>query len=156
MHRIETASIGMVLLLAPIAACSAIDPQVGPSQESCGVSAIGTTGPSGNGGYGSSPYGGYSSSKPASSESCGIDAGSPCDDCESKYCCATRTACYADPVCTCVDQAMNTCLSSTDQMGNVPSAAANACWNAFASGGTLEAARVACERAWCPGPCAIE
>jgi hypothetical protein len=155
MQRIETAAIGMVLFLAPIAACSAINPEVGPSQESCGIGAVGSAGPSGNGGYGSNPYGG-SSSKAASSQSCSIDAGSPCDDCESKYCCTTRAACYADPVCICADNAMDGCLSSTDQMGTVPSAPATGCWNAFASRGTVEAARVACERAWCTGPCAIE
>ena len=84
MQRIETPSIAMVLFLVPMAACSAIDPQVGPSQESCGVSATGAAGPSATGATDRVPYGGYSSSKPASSESCGIDAGSPCDDCEEQ------------------------------------------------------------------------
>ncbi len=137
------------------AGCTALDPEVGPSQEACGADAA-SAGASGTTGYGSTPTSGYTASDPAAqSQTCALDAGSPCDDCESRYCCMTRSACYADPVCVCADQALDGCLASTSEGGAVPPPQATACWNAFSAYGTVELARIACEQAWCAVACAI-
>jgi len=82
---------------------------------------------------------------------CAEDAGSPCDDCESKWCCSTRLPCYEDPVCVCLDRALDGCL---DSAGKGESAIA-ACWASFSSSGSVEAARVACERLWCQEACGV-
>jgi hypothetical protein len=139
-----------------LAACSAFDPKVGPSQESCGIAPIGSSATPGAG----APYGGAAnpsatsggtSASSTSALACALDAGSPCDDCESRWCCATRTACYEDPVCICLDANMDTCVTAAGSDSN----AIAACWNAFARGGAVEAARVVCETAWCQATCGI-
>jgi hypothetical protein len=153
-HVVRLPWLALVLLFA--VGCAAIDPEVGPSQEACGIDAASSVAP-GNTGYGSTPSTGYGSSVPAArSQSCTPDAGSACDDCESRYCCMTRLACYSDPVCTCADQAMDLCLAKTDEGGTVQSPQATACWNAFSAYGTVEKARVACEQTWCAVACAVQ
>lgn len=135
------------------AACSSFYPQVGPSQESCGVEPL-HVGSTGGSEYGASAGDGYDTSGAADgppSDMCSIDAGSACDDCESKWCCPTRLACYEDPVCVCADMAMDVCLASANASPKVTAS----CWASFTATGNVEAARVACERAWCTGPCAI-
>jgi hypothetical protein len=129
--------------------CSSIDPEVGPSQESCGVEPLGTTAAAGGGAYAGAAT---SSATPTTTPTtCSADAGSACDDCESLWCCPTRLACYEDPVCACADHALDTC---TDAAGaSLP--AAGACWSAFAGRGTVEADRVACLASYCQGACAI-
>jgi len=155
MERVLAArSLPLAFALASLPGCSAIDPQVGPSQESCGAKVAGAGNGSGNAGYPPTPSSGSQASPAAAPwQTCSADAGSPCDDCESKWCCMTRLACYADPVCACADQALDACLDSTEQDGGVPSAGATACWTAFSARGTVEEARVACVRAWCSNPC---
>jgi hypothetical protein len=140
--------------------CSAVDPKVGPSEQSCGESAP-LTGPGGPAGYGASggagtgsTAGGYAGSSTGSSEAhltCAADAGSACDNCETRWCCTSRLACYTDPVCTCADHALDGCL---DDAGTSASAIAK-CWSDFSAHGNVEKARVACERAWCQVPCGV-
>ncbi|MGO9834852.1 MAG: hypothetical protein ACLP1X_11590 [Polyangiaceae bacterium] len=139
----------LALLAFSTVGCAAIDPEVGPSQESCGIDAASPSAATNNG-YGPSPE------PPASTQTCGPDAGSPCDDCESKYCCATRLACYSDPVCTCADNAMDICLAATNEGGAVLSPQAASCWSAFSAFGTVERTRVACERTWCTAACTVQ
>jgi hypothetical protein len=151
-------SLELALALLSVSGCTAIDPEVGPSQESCGIDAASASaGAAPAAGYGSTPSSGYGTSRPlAPTQSCTPDAGSPCDDCESTYCCVTRLACYSDPVCTCADQAMDGCLAVTIEGGATPSPQAAACWSAFSAYGTVERVRVACERTWCAAACAVQ
>jgi hypothetical protein len=138
-----------LLGLASVAACSAIEPEVGPSQESCGVSPIGPASTAVSGGYGSSPSGGNSASSALPpSRYCAPDAGGPCDVCESTYCCATRMACYMDPVCVCADNAMDECQDAAKSADQV-----SACEDAFSARGTVEQARMTCLNAWCATVC---
>jgi|SRR5580658_739803 hypothetical protein len=157
MRRLQVAlSLELTLALLCVEGCAAIDPEVGPSQESCGIDATAAS-PASNAGYGSTPSSGYGPPlQPSPSQRCTPDAGNPCDDCESRYCCMTRMACYTDPVCTCADQAMDTCLAATDEGGAVPSSQAARCWSAFSAFGTVEQARVACERTWCAVACTVQ
>jgi hypothetical protein len=83
---------------------------------------------------------------------CLPDAGSDCDNCESTWCCATRLACYHDPVCACADHWLDECLSANPDASESDIAE---CWDAFSSRGAVEKARVACQRAWCQVPCAV-
>ena len=136
---------GAAALAVAASACSSLNPNVGPSQESCGVAALGATTTTTTGsGY-------VSTTARATPTTCAADAGSACDDCESLHCCATRLPCYEDPVCACADQALDACLAAAGS----DSDGAAACWNAFTSKGSVEAARVACEIAWCQAVCEI-
>jgi hypothetical protein len=143
------------LVLASLAGCAQIDPQVGPSQESCGtgVAAAGATaGNSGYGGAGTSAYG--ASAATSQEQACTPDAGSPCDVCESTYCCMTRLACYRDPVCLCADQALDKCFETAGKAGASAQQGA-ACRDAFSAHGAVEQARMACQQAWCAAACAV-
>ncbi len=142
-----------VLVLAGMVGCAAIDPQVGPSQESCGVDPIGAASTAGSGGYGSAPSAGSGgSSAVVATRYCSPDAGGPCDLCESTYCCTTRMACYMDPVCVCADHAMDECLGNG---GSAPSPGqVAACEDAFSARGSVEQARITCLQAWCAAACA--
>ena len=144
----------LALALA-LAGCSAVDPQVGPSQESCGVGAAMAGGAASGTGYGGAPSS-RNGASPDLSTYCSADAGSPCDVCESTYCCMTRAACYMDPVCFCADRAMDTCLGGVDAGAPAPAPPeVAACWNAFVARGAVEEARVTCEQAWCGAVCAM-
>ena len=150
-------AIAPALLVAATAGCDVLDPKVGPSQESCGVDAIAPGAASGAyGGAGTKTGSAYGASAGTSTSStvaiCALDAGSTCDDCESQFCCTTRTACYEDPVCICADRGLDRCLTAT-----APGDASgiDACWDAFEENGTVEAERVACEKTWCQGPCGV-
>ncbi len=131
-----------VLALAS-SGCSLLDAQVGAAQGSCAAAGNVQTGSGGGGAYG-----------PAASTqgtpTCGIDAGSACDDCETKWCCAQRLACYDDPVCACADSNLDSCRSWADASSQ------GDCWDTFASAGTVESTRVACLIAWCAGVCSIQ
>jgi hypothetical protein len=91
-----------------------------------------------------------------SAPTCATDTGSPCDDCENTHCCATRSACYGDPVCACADVALDECLDAAESsaMAGAP-AQTSGCWNVFSARGTVEQARVACQRAWCQTECGL-
>jgi hypothetical protein len=82
---------------------------------------------------------------------CAADSGNACDDCESQWCCTQHLACYQDPTCACVDQTLDHCL---DDAGPDASTA-GPCWDSFASAGAVEAARVACLKAWCGSQCGV-
>jgi hypothetical protein len=133
-------------LLATGAGCSAFSPQVGPDQESCGEDAA-VAAPAGQTGYGPAPTVAPTNVSPR----CSPDGGEACDDCESQFCCATRLACYADPVCACADRAWDRCTDDATRSASQKAA----CWAAFTSEGTVEAARVACERTWCQAVCNV-
>jgi hypothetical protein len=135
---------GLVMLGFIASGCSSFDPRVGPSQESCGAEALSSTTSTTTGYAGTTSVG-------ATPTICVADAGSACDDCESRWCCATRLPCYEDPVCACKDQALDTCVAAAGS----DTSAVGACWNAFTSAGTVEAARVACEIEWCQAACEI-
>jgi hypothetical protein len=145
-----------LLVLASLAGCGAFDPRVGASQESCGVDLDDAGAAPGNAGYGataSSPNGGSM----GSSQSCApVDGGSSCDTCENTYCCMTRLACYADPVCVCADETLDSCIESLEDGTSAPSAPQIAtCRNAFSARGTVEAARMTCLQTWCATACAV-
>jgi hypothetical protein len=157
MTRLRSSALSIVfwtLLSTPSAlGCSAVDPSVGLPQGSCAAAA---EIPSGGGGAGgSSGYGGAKGSSPASSGTlaCMADAGSACDNCEDRWCCPTRLACYSDPVCRCADSTLDHCLPDNPDGGW--SAVVAGCWDTFSSRGAVEKARVACLRAWCQAPCAV-
>jgi hypothetical protein len=129
-----------------VGGCSLIDPKVGPAQASC--AAAGQS----SGGY---SYGGATSSSGAD-DSCPLDAGNACDDCESLHCCDTRRACYGDAVCGCADQALDTCLDSADDDASADASQASArCWDAFSATGHIAQARVSCQRMFCQVECAV-
>jgi hypothetical protein len=140
--------------LISLSGCPLVDPQVGPAQASCA--------PAGES-SGSYSYGGATSSGSSADESCPMDAGNACDDCESLHCCATRSACYGDPVCDCADQALDACLNAAgdDAAAHASDAAADAsgavtrCWDAFSATGQVAQARVSCQRMWCQQACAV-
>lgn len=127
--------------------CSLLDPKVGPAQAACDDQQGGSNGS------------GYGPSTPDASGTCGSDAGSDCDDCESQHCCQTRLSCYGDPVCNCADQALDMCLqmASNDDAGTTTDGSdpVARCWDAFSATGRIAQARLACERAWCQVACAI-
>jgi hypothetical protein len=155
--RCVVRAIAPALLTASAAGCDVLDPKVGLLQESCGVDAVAPGAASGEyGGAGTTTSSAYGASSGTSTSStvtvCAPDAGGTCDECESQFCCTTRTACYEDPVCICADQALERCLKATapgDDSG------IDACWDAFEENGTVEAERVACEKTWCQGPCGV-
>jgi hypothetical protein len=155
MERRRAAWCQCAFVLASFAGCAQIDPQVGPSQESCGESVASALAAAGNSAYGggtaTNAYGASAATSPA--HACTPDAGGPCDVCESTYCCMTRLACYSDPVCVCADHALDTCF---DALGAAPSAKqATACLDAFSAHGAVEQARIACQQAWCAAACAV-
>jgi hypothetical protein len=131
-------------LLLVGAGCSFVDPQVGLSQVSCGIGTGGAS-QSGPAYYGTSP------SQTTSTPTCQTSSASSCDDCEATHCCATRSACYGDPVCACADLNLDECL---DAAAGQP-AQISRCWSIFAGKGTTEQARSSCERAWCQAACSI-
>jgi hypothetical protein len=133
------------LALLALVGCSLLDPNVGSNQAACGVQAGSTAS-------------GYGSAGTDAAAMCGADAGSACDDCESRWCCPTRVACYADPVCDCADQAMNLCPGVPQgdaEAGDAASAAVGRCWEAFATSGDIAKSRLACLRAWCQEVCGV-
>jgi hypothetical protein len=132
---------------ALLGGCSLVDPNVGPSQTGCAAQAGAT--PSSTGYYGSA-------SANTGEGTCSADAGSACDDCESRWCCPTRLSCYADPVCNCADQAMGTCEDKvTDAAASDSGAYPPQCWSAFSASGEIAEARVSCLRAWCQKVCGV-
>lgn len=139
------------LLLASLAGCTAIDPRVGALQDTCGSETEPGAMPA-KPGYGATT----SAASMAPTATCTpVDGGSPCDLCESTYCCMTREACYKDPVCLCADQALDSCLGGLeDGMTPPTSAQLEACRDAFSARGTVEQARMACQQAWCAAACA--
>jgi hypothetical protein len=134
----RNAVVGLTLVCS---GCSLLSAEVGPAQGSCAAAGNVDAGGSGNAYAPAATMQG--------SATCGIDAGSACDDCESKWCCAQRVACYSDPVCACADSNLDSCRSWAD------ASSAGECWDTFASEGTVESTRVACLTAWCAGVCSI-
>ena len=138
---------GIVLVLA----CSGLDPRVGARQGKCGVS-LTQSGQSTTGSSYPSVGSGQSSATPA----CEGNTGEPCNDCESAHCCASRSACYGDPVCACADQVLDQCL---DEAGTAPMAEAAeqaaGCWRTFWLAGSVEQARITCQRSWCQAECGV-
>jgi len=132
-----------------LSACSYVDPHVGAAQTSCGLDVAGSSQAS----SGSSYYGASPSSAPAGS-TCALTTDNPCDACETAHCCATRTACYGDPTCACADVALDQCLDDAETSDD-PTASRSKCWSAFGAKGSVEQARVACERAWCQTECEV-
>ncbi len=156
-RALAPSSLVVVLVFAAAAGCDVLDPKVGLSQESCGEDAIAPGAASGEyGGAGTKTGSAYGASSGTSTSStvavCAPDAGSTCDECESQFCCTTRAACYEDPVCICADRGLDRCLKATAP-GDDPGI--DACWDAFEENGTVEAERVACEKTWCAGACAV-
>jgi hypothetical protein len=124
--------------------CSFVDPQVGLSQVSCGISAGGAS-------QSGSSYYGTNTSPTGSTPACQTNATSSCDDCEAAHCCATRSACYGDPVCACADLNLDECLDAAAGQATQVSQ----CWSIFSGKGTTEQARSSCQRAWCQAACNI-
>jgi hypothetical protein len=96
-------------------------------------------------------YGGASAAT-SPAKACIADAGSPCDICESTYCCMTRLDCYRDPVCFCADQALDDCFGTVSEGS---ASAGQACRDAFSAHGTVERSRLACQQAWCATECGL-
>jgi hypothetical protein len=124
-----------------VAGCSLVDPNVGPNLAACGAQA--------------GPATAYGPAHTDAGGACAADAGSACDDCESRWCCQTRLACYADPVCDCADQAMDTCTEMAAADSGSGDAGVGRCWNAFSASGDVAKSRFACLRAWCQGVCGV-
>jgi hypothetical protein len=134
--------------MAGAAGCSLVDPNVGPSQTSCAAQAGAASNGNGGGGY-------YGTGADASGW-CGADAGNPCDDCESKWCCQTRLACYADPVCDCADEAIGACANTMPDAAAISTGGApTQCWTAFSASGHIAQERFECLRAWCQKVCGL-
>jgi hypothetical protein len=145
----------VVLAALSLAGCTAFDPRVGASQESCGVDLDQPGATAGSGGYGATATSGYGRSMATAQTCTPLDGGSACDICESTYCCMTRLACYKDPVCVCADEALDSCVTSLEDAKTAPSAQQlDACRDAFSARGTVELARMTCQQAWCATACA--
>ncbi|HET7544859.1 MAG TPA: hypothetical protein VFK05_33560 [Polyangiaceae bacterium] len=137
-------------LLLLLVGCSLVDPQVGSPQASCGNSAGG--GQSNPG----SPYYQRSPNQIGTVPTCESHADGSCNACESTHCCATRSACYGDPVCACADSSLDECLEEAETRATAEQQAATSrCWSDFAARGTVEQARLSCQRAWCQSECGI-
>jgi hypothetical protein len=130
------------LTLAALVGCSLLDPNVGSNQAACRAQS-------------GSSASGYGPATIDAAGTCGADAGSACDDCESRWCCQTRLACYADPVCDCADRAMDTCLSAAERDAASSDAAVGRCSDAFSASGDVAKARLTCLRAWCQQVCDV-
>jgi len=135
-------------LIFTLVACSYVEPHVGASQTSCGLEMAGSSQTSSGPGY----YGSNSASSPSST--CALTNDNPCDACETAHCCATRSACYGDPTCACADMTLDECLDDAETSPDEATSRSK-CWNAFGAKGTVEQARVACERAWCQTECEV-
>ena len=129
--------------------CSFVDPQAGAPQTACGIS-FGGSSASGSG----TGYYGSGSASARGEPTCAASAGSPCNECENAHCCATRSACYGDPVCACADLALDECLDAAETSAD-EAAQRSVCWSTFALKGTVEQERVNCQRAWCQTACAV-
>ena len=127
-----------ILCFAPlaVAACTALDPEVGAFRGNCtGESEYGPpTGVTGDG---------YSRCAPGSGT-----AHDACGECENANCCGPRFACYDDQICLCADQALDECLEDGDDP-------ASDCYEAFLASGKKAKDRVACLRAACAEACAV-
>ncbi len=141
------ASRWLLLLNGVTAACSFVEPHQGSTQALCGIAAGG----SGQTGASAAYYG--VPMMPAAGPSCSIDSDDPCDVCEITHCCATRSACYGDPTCACADVALDQCLDVAETSAD-EAASSSQCWSAFTAKGSVEQARVTCQRAWCKTECA--
>jgi hypothetical protein len=140
------------LIAALLAAgCSFADAKVGARQGACDLTGTGNTQATP---HGKSSYRAVAASTSAAPV-CEGSNGNACDDCESAHCCASRSACYGDPVCACADLALDGCLDEADAAPAEEIAARESqCWNVFSAIGTVEQARVACRLAWCKVECA--
>ena|SRR5450432_2973958 len=150
--RAVSISFFVVSLLALVGAgCSSVEAKVGAAQAACGLdSKSGTPATQGGGYY---PVG---AAKTPASPTCEANTGSACDDCEGTHCCATRSACYGDPVCACADLAFDHCLDDAETAPAAEIAAQRSqCLAAFSAAGTAEKARIACQRAWCQTECEV-
>jgi hypothetical protein len=167
-------AVGAVGLLS-FAACSTLEPRVGPIASQCvridgvddGQDADGygygdDSGTYDSGAYGYGDAGGYEPSESGAADggslptTCPTPTGSACDDCESINCCATRLGCYADPTCAAADMVLDQCLAGLADGGVSADGGASACRDAFAAQGRAAAqARLACERSCCPTACAL-
>ncbi len=144
-----------LLAVASVAGCTAFDPKVGASQDSCGVD-LDERQPTASSGYGATATSGYGSAMAAAQSCTPVDGGSACDTCESTYCCTTRLACYRDPVCVCADEVLDSCLDGLADAKTAPSSQQlDACRDAFSARGTVELARMTCQQAWCATACAL-
>jgi hypothetical protein len=133
------------------AGCSAVDAKTGAPQGTCGIAAPG--------GAQATPGGSYypvGAAKTPAAPTCEGNTGSACNDCEGAHCCGTRSACYGDPVCACADQAFDTCLDAAAATSATEIAARTSqCWAKFSVAGTVEQARIACQRSWCKMECEV-
>ncbi|HYQ02808.1 MAG TPA: hypothetical protein VER96_29255 [Polyangiaceae bacterium] len=131
--------------------CSFVDPQVGAVQAVCGFDA--------GGGSPSGPGPGHyqrSTNQTGMTPICEAHPESTCNDCEATHCCATRSACYGDPTCACADLTLDECLEAAEANASEDQPASTShCWNSFSASGTVERARVNCQRAWCQSECEI-
>ena len=132
------------------AGCSFADAKVGAPQEACNLGDAGHV----QGTPGAGSYSRVSEVSTSAAPVCMGNTGSACDDCEGVHCCARRSACYGDPVCACADLALDRCLDDAKVAPAAEVAARTSeCWGTFSATGTVEQARVACQRAWCQTEC---
>jgi hypothetical protein len=130
------------LAVLALVGCSLFDPRVGANQAACEAQSGSSTS-----GYG-----------PAATDAagwCGSDAGSACDECESRWCCQTRLGCYGDAVCDCADKALDTCLSATPEDAASSDPAVERCWAAFSASGDSAKSRLNCLRTSCQQVCRV-
>ncbi len=145
------ASWWLTALLAAVltAGCSFADAKVGAPQDACDLGDAGHV----QGTPGASGYSRVSEASTSAAPVC-VSTGNACDDCEGAHCCARRSACYGDPVCACADLALDRCLDDAEVAPVAEVAARSSeCWGTFSATGTVEQARVACQRAWCQTEC---
>jgi len=131
-------------------ACSWTDARVGAPQEACAIESA-ASGPAMSG---SSSYYSVGARQTAFPPTCAGNTGSSCDDCESAHCCATRSACYGDPVCACADLALDHCLDDA-AVSTAVAERTGQCWKTFSAAGDVEQARIACQRSWCQMECGV-
>jgi hypothetical protein len=163
--------LGALVLSAWGAACTALDPEVGPLRGTC---------PGGST---------YENEYPGSAGAAGEEdprcldpatADNECAACENRNCCATRFGCYDDTACGCADIEFDECLEATEEVGATDGKAPGerdggesdggesggesdggsatakaACWAEFAASGPTAAARVECQRAHCQKECDV-
>jgi hypothetical protein len=134
-----------------VAACTAVEPQVGILLPQC---AAPNQPPAAAYGYGASAP--AATGDAGAAATCDPDAGDPCDACEGAKCCEVHLACEGDSLCACADSVLDDCLNKLGPAKeNRADPGVRQCWDAFVAASPVTRAYADCERAACADVCAV-
>jgi hypothetical protein len=143
-------SLCIVSFFGLLAACNAVEPEVGPRVQdagaSCGKGAVATTDPYSGA---TTTSGGDAGACVKLDPRCVADAGyekDECDHCADTSCCNVRFDCYDNPGCFEADQTLDECVDGPDAGG---------CWSDFESATPLAKIVANCLRASCASQCDV-